>query len=52
LDLGLRLDGRHAGGRVVSNCHDTMRLRVGLTSVSEVDSAVIARIRQARMENA
>ncbi|HJZ76602.1 MAG TPA: DUF5655 domain-containing protein [Vicinamibacterales bacterium] len=51
VDLGLRLDGQHAGGRLRANRHDTMRLRVGLASVSDVDSAVIAWIRRARMES-
>jgi len=52
VDLGLRLDGQHAGGRLRSNRHDTMRLRVRLASPSDVDSAVIVWIRRARMESA
>src|SRR5262245_7088742 len=52
VDLGLRLDGQQAVGRLRSNAHDTMRLRVGLTSVSDVDSVVVAWIHRARMESA
>src|SRR5262245_39711794 len=51
VDLGLRLDGQKAGERLRSNRHDTMRLRVGLASASDVDSAVIAWIRRARLES-
>jgi hypothetical protein len=51
VDLGLRLDGQEASGRLRSNRHDTMRLRVGLARVSDVDSEVIAWIRRARKES-
>jgi hypothetical protein len=51
VDLGLRLDGQQAVGRLRSNAHDTMRLRVGLANASDVDSAVIAWIRRARRES-
>jgi len=52
VDLGLRLDGQHAGGRLRPNRHDTMRLRVGLASPSGVDSAVIGWIHRARIQSA
>jgi len=52
VDLGLRLDGQRAGGRLRPNRHDTMLVRVGLTNVHDVDSAVVAWIRRARTESA
>jgi hypothetical protein len=52
VDLGLRLDGQHAGGRLRPNRHDTMRLRVGLASASDVDSVVIGWIHGARRQSA
>jgi hypothetical protein len=51
VDLGLRLDGQQAGGRLRSNRHDTMRLRVALANAGEVDSAVLGWIRRARSES-
>jgi Domain of unknown function (DUF5655) len=52
VDLGLRLDGQRAGGRLRSNPHDTMRIRIGLATVRDVDAEVIAWIRRAYGENA
>jgi Domain of unknown function (DUF5655) len=51
VDLGLRLDVQKAGGRLRPNPHDTMRLRIGLATVREVDAEVIVWIRRAYGEN-
>ena len=51
VDLGLRLDGQRTIGRLRSNAHYTMRLRIGLARTSDVDSALMVWIRRARVEN-
>ncbi len=52
LDLGLRLEGQKAGGRLQpSKIHETMRLQISLTSVEQVDAEVLRWLRQAYDEN-
>jgi hypothetical protein len=52
VDLGLRLASRRPGGRLQpSKVHETMQLRVGLTTPDEVDSEVQEWLRQAYAEN-
>src|SRR5262245_11901653 len=52
VDLGLRLDGQKALGRLRSNPHDTMRIRIGLAAPIDVDSEVVRWRRSAYVENA
>ena len=51
IDLGLRLEGQTPKGRLRSNRHDTMRLRIALTTAHEVDSEVVMWLRRAYNEN-
>jgi hypothetical protein len=50
VDLGLRLDGREPGGRLVQAkglANETINLRVPLTAVDEVDAEVVALLDEA-----
>jgi|SRR4029450_4109258 Domain of unknown function (DUF5655) len=51
VDLGLRLDGQRPGGRLRFNPHDSMRVRIGLAAVRDVDSEAVAWLRRAYAEN-
>ena len=51
VDLGLRLDGQAPTGRLRSNRHDTMRLRVELAAAHEVDREVLMWLRHAYTAN-
>lgn len=53
VDLGLRLDGQPAAGRLrPSQIHETMRLQISLTSRTQIDSEVRNWLRRAYAENA
>ena len=52
VDLGLRLEGRTPGGRLVpSKIHETMPLQIGLASPEEVDDEALGWLRRAYDEN-
>jgi len=52
VDLGLRLEGRRAGGRLQPcTIHETMPLQVGLTAPDEVNDEVQRWLQQAYAEN-
>jgi hypothetical protein len=52
VDLGLRLEGRKPGGRLLrSKIHETMPLQVSLASAKEVDKELKALLREAWEEN-
>jgi Domain of unknown function (DUF5655) len=52
VDLGLRLEGQQAGGRLQpSRLNETMRLQIGLSSVEEVDSEVLEWLQRAYDQN-
>ena len=52
VDLGLRLEGQKPGGRLhPSSFHETMRLRIGLSSPSDVDDEVRDWLRRAYRDN-
>jgi hypothetical protein len=52
VDLGLRLEGQRAAGRLrPSQIHETMRLQISLTSPSQVDAEVRHWLRRAYVEN-
>jgi hypothetical protein len=52
VDLGLRLEGQKPGGRLLpSKIHETMKLRIGLTAVDEVDAEVLALLERAYEDN-
>jgi hypothetical protein len=51
VDLGLRLEGQRPHGRLRSNPHDTMRIRIGLTAPNDVDAAVVTWLHRAYEEN-
>ena len=53
IDLGLRLDSQRPAGRLQpSTIHETMRLKIGLAAVNEVDAEVRQWLRRAYTENA
>jgi len=53
VDLGLRLDGKKPGGRLQpSTIHETMKLKISLTSPAEVDDDVLEWLRKAYERNA
>ena len=52
VDLGLRLDGHRAEGRLLpAKMDETMRLRIALTSVDEVDEEVLGLLQEAYEQN-
>lgn len=52
VDLGLRLEGARPGGRLkASTIHETMRVRIPLASVAEVDAEVVEYLQRAYDEN-
>jgi hypothetical protein len=52
IDLGLRLEGRKPGGRLVrSKIHETMPVQVSLESAKDVDKELRALLREAWEEN-
>ena len=52
LDLGLRLEGLQAGGRLQpSKIHETMPLQIHLAALDEVDAEVLAWLQQAHGQN-
>jgi len=52
IDLGLRIEGERPRGRLQrSTIHETMRLQIGLSMPTEVDSEVIRWLRRAYVEN-
>ena len=52
VDLGLRLEGQKPGGRLEpSTIQETMKLKISLTSVEQVDDEVVRWLRQAYDEN-
>jgi hypothetical protein len=52
VDLGLRLEGRQPGGRLLpSTMHETMRLQVSLTAPADVNPEVRRWLQQAYSEN-
>jgi hypothetical protein len=52
VDLGLRLEGVRSSGRLqASKIQETMRVQVGLTSLEQVDSQVLAWLRRAYEES-
>ena len=52
VDLGLRLEGRPPGGRLVpSKIHDTMPLQISLAEPGEVDADVLVWLQQAYEQN-
>ena len=52
VDLGLRLEGQKPVGRLQpSTIHETMKLQISLTSVSEIDAEVLSWLRQAYEAN-
>jgi len=52
VDLGLRLEGQPPGGRLLpSKSHETMPLRISLTSLDEVDAEVLGCLQQAYEQN-
>lgn len=52
VDLGLRLAGLEPGGRLLSSkIHETMPLQISLTSLDEIDAAVLAWLQQAYEQN-
>lgn len=52
IDLGLRLEGRKASGRLApSKINETMSLQISLTSAKEVDKEVKELLREAWKEN-
>lgn len=53
VDVGLRLEGQEAGGRLLpSNFQKTMRLQVSLTSPDELDEEALRWLQRAYDENA
>lgn len=52
VDLGLRLEGQKPVGCLqTSKIHETMKLRIGLTAVEEVDAEVLSWLRKTYDEN-
>lgn len=52
IDLGLRIDGKKPGGRLVpSTIHETMKLQISLTSLAEVDDEVMHWLGKAHERN-
>jgi len=51
VDLGLRLAGQKPVGRLRSNPHETMRLRISLATPDDVNSEVVTWVRRAYMDN-
>jgi hypothetical protein len=52
VDLGLRLEGQKAGGRLrPSRIHESMPLQISLASRKELDSEVLALLRKAYEQN-
>lgn len=52
VDLGLRLEGQQPDGRLQpSTIHETMRVRIALTSSKDVDDEVVSWLRRAYSEN-
>jgi hypothetical protein len=52
VDLGLRLDGKKAGGRLRrSTIHETMKLQISFTTLDEVDAEALGWLKKAYNEN-
>jgi hypothetical protein len=52
IDLGLRLEDRKPGGRLKpSRMNETMKLQVGLNSLSDLDKEVLGFLKEAYQEN-
>jgi hypothetical protein len=52
VDLGLRLDGKKPGGRLVaSTIHETMKVQISLTSLADVDQEVLEWLGKAHARN-
>jgi Domain of unknown function (DUF5655) len=52
VDLGLRLEGQKPGGRLQpSRIQESMRVQIGIASLEEVDSEVLAWLEKAYTEN-
>jgi hypothetical protein len=52
VDLGLRLDGQTAGGRLQpSRIHESMKLQISFTALAEVDAEALTWLKQAYTQN-